>query len=172
MSDTTGKTDAVVYAAASAIGIVAGMRAMTAPAIVSYMASNGCLEVDRDRFGLFGHPNALKIMIGLASGEAIFDKLPFMPRRTQSAGLASRILSGALCGAAICRAKDRSIVVGAIAGAFGAIGSTFAVYNVRRSLSQELNIPDAAIALLEDTTAVWAGKVICQSLEPKGLGAD
>lgn len=167
--ETTNNTDAVVYAAASAIGIVAGMRAMTAPAIVSYMAGSGCLQLEREKFGLFGHPGALKILIGLASGEAIFDKLPFMPKRTDRAGLISRILSGALCGATICKAKDKSIAVGAIAGAFGAIGSTFAVFNLRRSLSQDLRVPDAAIALLEDTTAVWAGKVICQSLDSRSV---
>ena len=169
MEETVKNTDAVVYAAASAIGIVAGMRAMTAPAIIGYMASSGCLPTERERFGLFGRPGALGILIALASGEAVFDKLPFMPRRTETAGLAARILSGAICGATICKAKEKSVVIGAIAGAFGAIGSTFAVFNVRQSLSQELRIPDAAIALLEDTTAIWAGKVICQGLAPKQL---
>jgi hypothetical protein len=83
---TQTSTDAVVYAAASALGIIAGMRAMTAPALVSYMAQQGCLQVDRQRFGFFGHPRAFKILAGLASGEIIFDKLPFMPKRTDSAG--------------------------------------------------------------------------------------
>lgn len=171
MDELTSNKDSVVYAAASAIGIVAGMRAMTAPAIVSYMATNGCLEIERERFGFFGRPHALKVMIGLASGEALFDKLPFMPKRTEAGGLASRIISGALCGATICRAKEKSMVVGAIAGAFGAIGSTFAVYNVRRSLSQELMVPDTVIALLEDTVAVWSGKVICEGLGAKQISA-
>ncbi len=162
---TTETTDAVVYAAASAIGIVAGMRAMTAPAVVSYIATEGCLQNEKNSFGLLGHPKALRVMIGLASGELIFDKLPFMPKRTDSAGLAARIISGALCGATICKAKNRSIVVGAIAGTFGAIGSTFAVFNVRQSLARELHIPDPAIALLEDATAIWAGKVICEGLK-------
>jgi uncharacterized membrane protein len=164
---TQTSTDAVVYAAASALGIIAGMRAMTAPALVSYMAQQGCLQVDRQRFGFFGHPRAFKILAGLASGEIIFDKLPFMPKRTDSAGLASRIVTGALCGATVCRAKDKSMLIGAIAGTFGAIGSTFAVFNIRRSLSEELRIPDPAIALLEDATAIWAGRVICEGLQPK-----
>ena len=91
MEETVKNTDAVVYAAASAIGIVAGMRAMTAPAIVSYMAHSGCLPIDRERFGVFGRPGALALLAVLASGEAIFDKLPFMPKRTDTAGLVSRI---------------------------------------------------------------------------------
>ncbi len=169
MEQTTKNTDAVVYAAASAIGIVAGMRAMMAPAIVGYMANSGCLQVERDRFGILGRPGAFTILVGLAGGEMIFDKLPFMPKRTDTASLASRIVSGAICGATICRAKERSMVIGAIAGVFGAIGSTFAVFNIRQSLSQGLGIPDPAIALLEDTTAIWAGKVICQSLDPTKL---
>ncbi len=172
MEENSTKPDAVVYAAASAIGIIAGMRAMTAPAIVSYMASSGCLQLQRDRFGIFGHPGALKVLIGLASGEAIFDKLPFMPKRTENAGLGARILSGAVCGATICRASDKSAVVGAIAGAFGAIGSTFAVFNIRQSLSRELRVPDAAIAVLEDATALWAGKVICEGLNSASAQAE
>lgn len=173
METTTATSpDAVVYAAASAIGIIAGMRAMTAPAIVSYMANDGCLQVDRERFGLLGHRHAFKILTGLASGEILFDKLPFMPKRTDTAGLSSRILTGALCGATICRAKNKSMLLGAIAGTFGAIGSTFAVFNIRQSLAQELHIPDPAIALLEDATAIWAGKVICEGLQPKERHAE
>ena len=167
MSEITSDNEAVVYAAASALGIVAGMRAMAAPAIVGYMAQSGCLQPERDRFGLFGKVGAFKLLGSLAGGEAIFDKLPFMPKRTDTAGLAIRILSGGICGATVCAAKRKSVLLGAIAGVFGAIGSTFAVYNMRASLTQELRVPDTAIALLEDATAIWMGKVICEQLRSK-----
>ncbi len=161
--------DAIVYAAASAIGIIAGFRAMAPPAIVSYMASSGCLQEEKSRYGFFGKKGAVKILGSLAGGEAFFDKLPFMPKRTDTFGLTARILSGALCGATICAAKKRSPLLGGIAGAFGAIGSTFAVTEVRRSVTHDLHVPDTAVALLEDAIVVWGGKALCERLNSKQL---
>ena len=169
MSENTSNPDAVVYAAASAIGIIAGIRAMAAPAIVGYMANSGCLQEEKSRYGLFGHKNAMKFLGGMAGGEAFFDKLPLMPKRTDAFGLTARILTGALCGATICAAKKRSVLLGAIAGTFGAIGSTFAVVEVRRTLTKDLRVPDTAIALLEDAITLWGGKVLCERLSPKLL---
>ena len=169
MSEDTSNPDAIVYAAASAIGIIAGIRAMAAPAIVGYMATSGCLEEEKQRYGLFGHKNAMKFLSGLAGGEALFDKLPFMPKRTEAFGLTARILSGAICGATICAAKKRSALLGGIAGTFGAIGATFAVVEVRRTFTEDLHVPDTAIALLEDAVTLWGGKVLCERLSPKHL---
>lgn len=162
--EISNKNDAVVYTAASALGIIAGMRSMTAPAVVAYIAKSGCTGVDREAFGMLGKPALGATAAVLAGMEAVADKLPFMPKRTQSGALAGRLLIGAACGATICSAMHRSKLLGAIAGAFGALGSTFAVYQIRLQISQDLGVPDAAVALLEDATAIWAGKAICQGL--------
>ena len=111
----------------------------------------------------------MKFLGGMAGGEAFFDKLPFMPKRTAAFGLTARILTGAICGATICAAKKRSALLGGIAGMFGAIGSTFAVVEVRRSLTQDLHVPDTAVALLEDAITLWGGKVLCERLSPRQL---
>ena len=169
MTEDTRNPDAIVYAAASAIGIIAGIRAMAPLAIVSYMASSGCLQEEKSRYGLFAHKSAMKFLSSMAGGEAFFDKLPFMPKRTDTFGLTARILSGAICGATICAAKKRSALLGGIAGTFGAIGATFAVVEVRRSLTQDLHVPDTAIGLVEDAITLWGGKVLCQRLSPKQL---
>jgi uncharacterized membrane protein len=162
------RNDAMVYTAASALGIIAGMRSMTAPAVVAYIAKSGCTGADPEEFGLLGRPSARTATMILAGAEAIADKLPFMPRRTQTAALLGRLAIGAACGATICSVMRRSKVLGAIAGAFGALGSTFAVYQIRLQITQELGVPDTAVALLEDATAVWAGKAICQGLSLAG----
>ena len=58
----------------------------------------------------------------------------------------------------------RSPIIGALAGAFGAVGATFAAYQIRAQLTEELGLPDTAVALVEDATALWAGKAVCQGL--------
>ena len=164
-------TNTQVFAMASAIGIVAGMRSLTAPAIVGQIARSGSIGRDRSRFGLFGNPLFAKVLIGLAASEAIADKLPGIPKRTSTFPLIARIISGAICGATLCSVKDESPFVGAVAGTLGAIGSTFAVYELRRQASQSLGLPDAAIALIEDATAVWIGTAISSTLAPKQIEA-
>ncbi len=159
-----GPSDGQVYASASAIGIVAGMRAVTAPAVVGQIARSGCLGVERSKFGVLGNAVVSTTVALLAVGEAIADKTPNAPDRTATVGLAARIFSGAFCGATLCRAQDRSAVVGAIAGAFGAIGSTFAAFHLRREIGKGLGIPDIVVALIEDATAVWGGLAIADGL--------
>ena len=163
-TETSDQSDAVVYTAASALGIVAGMRSMTAPAVVAYLSGSRCSGADREDFGLLGWPALGKTVMVLAGLEAIADKLPFMPSRTKPIPLAGRLLIGAFCGATICSAMKRSKIVGAVAGTFGALGSTFAVHQIRSEISQQLGVPDAAVALIEDATALWTGKAVCQGL--------
>ncbi len=148
-TETLDQGDAVVYTAASALGIVAGMRSMIAPAVVAYLSGAGCSGAEREDFGVLGRPALGKAVMALAGMEAIADKLPFMPSRTKPVPLVGRLLIGAFCGATICSAMKRSKIVGAVAGAFGALGSTFAVYQIRNQISQQLGVPDPAVALIE-----------------------
>ena len=59
------------------------------------------------------------------------------------------------------------MVVGVFAGVFGALGGTFAAFEVRQQMTLELGLPDFAVALVEDAIAVWIGITILRNLQLK-----
>ena len=140
-------SDAKVYAAAAIAGGVAGLRSMTAPAIVSQFTTSGLLH----------SPTLAAITPVLAIGEAIADKLPFMPNRTMPGSVVFRAISGGLSGAGITSGHRRPAFWGAVIGAAAAIGATYAAFHLRRSAVKKLHVPDALVAFAEDTLAVGAG---------------
>lgn len=91
---------------AIAIGIIAGIRSMSAPALTSiYIARNGNLIGSRlDVLASTAASKALKL---LAEGEMVADKLPIVPARISAAPLIIRAASGTISGAAVC-AADKS----------------------------------------------------------------
>jgi len=140
---------------AAALGVVAGMRSMAAPAAVSrHLAADDGGGADGVLERLLGHPYAPWVL-GLASlGEHVADKLPGTPNRTDPAPLGARIASGALCGALVARREDESAVAGALVGALAAAAATFAVYQLRHALTADAGLPDLPVALAEDVAAV------------------
>jgi uncharacterized membrane protein len=157
-------TDTQVFTAASVIGLVSGMRAFLGPSILGQIARRGGLEISESPFGKIGHPTTATIVSLLSIGELIGDKLPNMPARTNPLALVPRILSGALCGAVLCASKKRSSVVGAIAGACGAAGGTFAAYHLRKLVTESLELPNPAVGALEDGIAAGVGILITKSI--------
>jgi uncharacterized membrane protein len=143
-----------VYSASSAIGLMAGLRSMTAPAIVSRAAAYRDLPMGGSGLKILGSAVSASVLMLLAAGEIVADKLPFIPKRTDPGPLAARIVSGALCGAAICSAKRRSVAAGGILGGFAAIGGAFLGYHLRRHAVQNGLLPDLVCALIEDAVAV------------------
>ena len=90
--------------------------------------------------------------------ELIADKLPFTPSRLKAAPLISRIVSGAICGATIHGTTKRPLAEGAVLGGLGALAGAITGYHVRKRLSRDM--PDLAVALLEDALAVGGSAVI------------
>lgn len=150
--------EARIYAGATALGVVAGMRSMAAPAILGRLSSTHCLH--QGCAGAFEKPIVSRTLLALAVGEFIADKLPFMPKRTQTGSLIARMASGAICGAIFCSALKRSPVAGAVAGACAALGATYAFYELRHAATERLGLPDTAVALAEDAVAAWVGLTI------------
>jgi hypothetical protein len=72
----------------------------------------------------------------------------------------ARAVSGAICGAAICKAERERADLGAIIGGAAAVASAFLFYNLRKSVGRELPLPDPALGLIEDGIAVTAGRVV------------
>ena len=88
----------------------------------------------------------------LAIGELIADKLPTIPKRTAPAPLMARLITGGLCGACLCAAAAKSLVVGTLLGGVGAVVGAFLGYGIRRRL--DLYIKDLLVALCEDAVAI------------------
>jgi uncharacterized membrane protein len=149
---------AQIYAGAAALGVIAGMRSMAAPAVLGRLGRTRCLN--QGCASILEKPAVAHTLLALSIGEFIVDKLPFMPKRTQTGNVIARMASGAICGAIFCSALKRSPVVGALTGASAAIGATYAFYELRHAASEQLGLPDPAVALAEDTVAACVGLTI------------
>src|ERR671916_1633270 len=105
------------------IGVVAGLRAMTAPAAVSWAASLGWISLGDTWLAFLGYRWTPWIFTILAIGELVTDQLPSTPSRTVPVQFGTRIVMGALSGAAV-GASGGSWVGGLVAGIVGAIIGT------------------------------------------------
>src|ERR1700719_5252496 len=108
------------YVLAFLIGIAAGLRSMTAPAAVSWAARLGWLHLENTWLAFLGFAATPYILTALAIGELIADKLPKTPSRKSPVGFIARIVSGALCGAAVGATRE-ALIGGLVMGALGAV---------------------------------------------------
>lgn len=145
------------YLLAFAIGVIAGLRSMTAPAAVSWaVALRGSLLPDLGQSYLAFMQSTITawIFTVAAAAELISDKLPFTPSRLTAGPFGARIVSGGLCGATLCLAAGQSAIVGVVAGAIGAVAGSYGGFLYRTAWAKSLGLPDIAVALVEDAIAV------------------
>lgn len=155
------------YGCAAAIGAVSGLRSMTGPAIIATAAHGKNLDVKGAGLGWLGSSKAAKIAAGLAIGEMIADKLPFMPDRVKPGSLAARAATGALCGYAVFSSRGRREAwIGALVGASAALAASWAGFEYRRNI----RLPKLASALIEDGIAAGAGALVIRKLCSSGIG--
>jgi uncharacterized membrane protein len=105
-----------VYVLALLIGVVAGLRAMAAPAMVSWAAY----------LGFLGYAWTPYILSALAIAEFVTDQLPRTPSRKVPMQFGARIVIGVLCGTAL--------FGGLVACAIGAVAGTLGGYEFRTRL--------------------------------------
>jgi uncharacterized membrane protein len=146
------------------IGVIAGLRSMTPPAVVSWAVHLGWLNLGNSRLAGMGSTLAVVILTVLALGELIVDKLPFTPNRTSPGPLIGRIVTGALCGAALGVAGGGSVGAGVALGAAGAVAGAFGGYQARHRLVKGTGLRDFAVALAEDLVAIGGGLLIVTRL--------
>ena len=139
------------------IGVIAGLRSMTAPALVAWSAHLHWIPLQVSALAWMGSTAGVIIFSLLAVIELVADQLPKTPARTAPLGLSTRLVTGALSGAAVAVAGLSILWVGAIAGATGALVGTFGGYNARVKLVRLLHVPDFVIATAEDVVAIAAG---------------
>jgi uncharacterized membrane protein len=143
-----------ILALAFGIGVVAGLRALTAPAAVAWAAHLGWLHLHDSPLAFMASAWAAILFSTLAIFELVGDLLPTTPSRTAPALLATRIISGGFCGACVCVAANQSLFIGAALGGIGAVAGAFAGYAIRKRLVTSLKVKDIFIAIPEDLIAI------------------
>lgn len=144
------------------IGVIAGLRAMTAPAAISWAAHIGLLNLDGSWLAFLGYTWTPWVFTVLALGELVTDQLPTTPSRTVPVQFGTRILMGALCGGAIGFAGG-SLAIGAVLGAVGAVVGTLGGRAARARLAASFG-NDRPAALIEDVVAIGGALAIVASL--------
>jgi uncharacterized membrane protein len=144
------------------LGVVCGLRSMTAPAVVAWGARLGWLHLGGSFLAFFASTISLVIFSLFAIGELIADKLPFIPARTQAGPLIVRVIFGAMCAAALCISAAASPTAGAVLGGIGGVVGAFAGYHYRSGLAGK--VPDLLLALVEDAVAVGGGFLLVSHL--------
>jgi uncharacterized membrane protein len=144
------------------IGVIAGLRAMTAPALISWAAHLGWLDLNGTWLAFFGSVWARGILTLLALVELVTDQLPTTPSRTVPVQFGTRLITGGLAGAAI-GADSGMLVGGLIAGIIGAIIGTLGGREFRARLAKAFG-SDRPAALIEDIVAIGGAFLIGVSI--------
>lgn len=147
---------------ALAIGIIAGLRAMTAPAVVSWAARLGRLDLAPTGLAFLGYAYTPWVLTVFALLELVVDQLPTTPSRTEPRGFIARIVTGALSGAALA-APSGGALLGAVAGLIGAVIGTLGGRAVRGQLARAFG-NDHPAAFLEDAVAIGGACLIIMAL--------
>jgi uncharacterized membrane protein len=142
----------MLYLLALLIGVVAGLRAMTAPAAVAWGAYLGWLPLSGTWAGFMGHWVAVAIFSLLALAELVTDQLPSTPSRKVPQQFGARLVSGAFAGAIIGTAGG-ALVAGLVAGVVGAAIGTYGGAEVRARLAGGFG-RDLPAALFVDAVAI------------------
>ena len=129
------------------MGAVAGARAMTPLA---------ALAATRGTAGRRASLTAGSLV--LAAGELAGDKMRQAPDRTVPAGLAGRLVSGAIAGAS-CAPRDRRMG-GALLGAAAAVAASYATLKLRQEASRRWG--QTASGLIEDGIAVGSAMLLAR----------
>ena len=153
-------TSTLLLTLAFALGVIAGLRALTAPMVVSWAARLKWLDLDGTWASFLGGHVAPLLLTVLAAGELVSDQLPRTPSRTAPAPFAARILSGGFSGAVLGTGSGVSPLRAAAFGALGAVAGAVGGHAVRTRLVKTLKVPDAAVAIPEDFVAIVGGFLI------------
>ncbi|OMC42828.1 DUF4126 domain-containing protein [Mycobacterium sp. IS-1264] len=162
-------THALILLMALLIGVVAGLRSLTAPAVVAWAAFIGWIDLHGTWASWVANLITVIVLTVLAVGELVNDKLPKTPARTAPPIFAARIVTGGFAGAVL-GAMPHWTFSALGAGVIGAVIGTLGGYQARKRLVGVTGGKDLPIALLEDAVAIaggfaiaaWAGHVLTE----------
>lgn len=152
-------THLIVLGLAGGIGVIAGMRALTAPAVIAWAALLRWVNFDGTWVQWLAHPVTVAVLTVAALGELVVDLRPGIGNRTDPLQFLARIVAGAFAAAALGTAWNFTWtalgagMIGAVAGAVGGLA-------VRRRFTAANHGRDLPVALLEDVTAVLGGLAV------------
>lgn len=132
------------------IGAVAGMRAMTPLAAVSDAAARGALPADTGAPALLGNPLVHAGTAAIALGELAGDKMKSAPDRITAPGIAARLVTGAIAGAALAPREQRNVA--ALAGAGAAVAAAYLTFHARMRAMRRFG--QTPTGLVEDAVTV------------------
>jgi uncharacterized membrane protein len=149
-------THALVLLLALLIGVVAGLRAFTAPAVMAWAAMLNWINLSGTWASWMGHWATVAILTVLAVAELVSDKMPTLPSRKSAPQFLVRLATGAFSGAVLGTAWGyRWGSLGA--GLVGAVLGTLGGYAARTRLVAANGGRDRPVALGEDLFAAAAG---------------
>ncbi|PZU09126.1 DUF4126 domain-containing protein [Sphingomonas sp.] len=134
------------------IGIVAGLRAMTAPAAVALAARFHGWPIEGSPLAFMAYRFTPWIFLVAALGELVTDQLPSTPSRKVPQQFGARLVTGALAGGTI-GAAHAMLWGGVLAGIVGAIIGTLGGAAARGALARRFG-SDRPAALIEDAVAI------------------
>jgi uncharacterized membrane protein len=144
------------------IGVVAGLRALTPLAAISWAARVGILRVSGTWLAFLSASWSPWVFTLLALGELVNDKLPQTPSRKTPIQFGTRILTGSFSGLAIGLPASLA-TAGLLMGAIGAVIGTLSGAALREKLAAAIG-RDLPIALLEDCVAIFSALVLMISI--------
>ena len=142
------------------IGLSAGSRSMTPLAAVSEAAHGGLLADNNPSARLLGHPLVAAGTKALAAGELWGDKMKSAPDRIVPLGIAARVITAGLTGAALAPRK-RMLLGGAIA-AGAAVAAAYVTFNIRMRAMRRFG--QTPTGLVEDALTVGAAQLVTRAL--------
>jgi uncharacterized membrane protein len=153
-----------IYLLALGIGVVAGLRALAAPAAVSWAAHLGWIDLSHTWAAFVGHRITAYVLALMAIGELITDQLPKTPARIVPVQFSARVITGTFCGAVLGTVASMPLLA-AVLGAVGAVLGTRAGYTFRQRLAQSNDGRDRPGALIEDAVAILGAFMIVRAVQ-------
>jgi uncharacterized membrane protein len=152
-------TQVLVIVLALLIGVIAGLRALTAPAVVAWGAFLGWIDVEGKWSEWIAHPITVTVLTVFLLVELVTDQLPKTPSRKTAPQFITRLIMGAFAGAVIGSAFFHTFsAIGA--GIIGAVLGTLAGAEARSRLASARSGQDRPGAILEDVVAVGGGFLV------------
>jgi uncharacterized membrane protein len=143
-----------------AVGLLAGLRSMSAPALASRITHTGGALSGPSR-GFIRRGNAPLVLALIAAGELFADKLPLMPSRKKAPSFAWRVASGALSAGAMSESRG-DLPLSLLAGGLGAAAGTLGGSALRSKLADAFG-HDLPAALVEDALVIGIAALVVWS---------
>ena len=152
-------THALVLLLALLIGVIAGLRAFTAPAVMAWAALLHWINLSGTWASWVGHWATVTVLTIIAVAELVSDQMEQTPSRKTAVQFVTRLITGGFAGAVLGTAwgyQWSSLGMGIIGAVLGTIGG----YEARTRLVRATGSRDLPIGVLEDVVAAVGGVAI------------